>query len=130
MNAQLLPPDAFGHSEPNTSALLPISDRPNHSGHSAQAVQPHPHPLQAAPTDSHVLPIDSGRIVLDAAALKRLRMSRLMSQQDLADDCWRRNIQISLTTIKRAEGGRAVRFRIAREFARCFGVPVTSLVEA
>lgn len=68
-----------------------------------------------------------GHVMLDSALLRHLRQTRLMSQQDLADDCWRRNIQLSLTTIKRAEAGRAVRFRIAREFARCFEVPVTQI---
>ncbi|MFZ2751855.1 MAG: helix-turn-helix transcriptional regulator [Lysobacteraceae bacterium] len=69
-----------------------------------------------------------GHVMLDNALLRQLRQARLMSQQDLADDCWRRNVQLSLTTIKRAEAGRAVRFRIAREFARCFDVPVTRIV--
>ncbi len=69
-----------------------------------------------------------GRIMLDRDALLRLRHARLMSQQDLADDCWRRNIRVSLPTIKRAERGRAVRFRIARELARCFEVPVVRLI--
>ena len=69
-----------------------------------------------------------GHVVLDAALLRRLRQARLMSQQDLANDCWRRNIQLSLTTIKRAEAGRPVRFRIAREFARSFDVPVTRIL--
>ena len=69
-----------------------------------------------------------GRIVLDREALLRLRHARLMSQQDLADDCWRRNIRVSLPTIKRAERGRAVRFRIARELARCFDVSVARLI--
>jgi hypothetical protein len=69
-----------------------------------------------------------GHVVLDAALLRRLRQARLMSQQDLADDCWRRNIQLSLTTIKRAEAGRPVRFRIAREFARSLDVPVMRLL--
>ncbi|QWP75775.1 helix-turn-helix domain-containing protein [Lysobacter sp. K5869] len=69
-----------------------------------------------------------GQVVLDSAELRRLRQSRLLSQQDLADDCWRRNIRVSVATIKRAESGRAVRFRIAHELARCFGVPVTALV--
>ena len=40
------------------------------------------------------------------------------------------SIPLSLTTIKRAEVGRAVRFRIAREFARCFEVVVTKIVRA
>lgn len=69
-----------------------------------------------------------GHVLLDSTLLRRLRQGRLMSQQDLADDCWRRNIQLSLTTIKRAEAGRAVRFRIAREFARCFDVQVTRIL--
>lgn len=71
--------------------------------------------------------MNRGHVMLDSALLRHLRQASLMSQQDLADDCWRRNIQLSLTTIKRAEGGRAVRFRIAREFARCFEVPVTKI---
>lgn len=71
-----------------------------------------------------------GHVLLDSVLLRRLRQGRLMSQQDLADDCWRRNIQLSLTTIKRAEAGRAVRFRIAREFARCFDVQVTRILRA
>lgn len=69
-----------------------------------------------------------GRLQLDAAALRRLRNARLLSQQDLADDCWRRNIRVSIATIKRAESGHAVRFRIARELARCFDVPVDRLL--
>lgn len=71
-----------------------------------------------------------GHVLLDNALLRQLRQARCMSQQDLADDCWRRNIPLSLTTIKRAELGRAVRFRIAREFARCFDVLVTRIVRA
>lgn len=99
---------------------------------------PHPHhtadtadPAFAAHRQSVKTPVETahddpapapGRVRLDASLLRRLRQARFMSQQDLADDCWRRNIQLSLSTIKRAEGGRAVRFRIAREFARCFDV--------
>jgi DNA-binding XRE family transcriptional regulator len=74
--------------------------------------------------------LQRGHVLLDSALLRQLRQGKLMSQQDLADDCWRRNIQLSLTTIKRAEAGRAVRFRIAREFARCFDVPVARIVRA
>jgi DNA-binding XRE family transcriptional regulator len=72
--------------------------------------------------------LQRGHVLLDSAQLRQLRQSRLMSQQDLANDCWRRNIPLSLTTIKRAELGRPVRFRIAREFARCFDIPVTRIV--
>jgi ribosome-binding protein aMBF1 (putative translation factor) len=69
-----------------------------------------------------------GHVLLDSALIRQLRQSKCMSQQDLADDCWRRNIPLSLTTIKRAELGRAVRFRIAREFARCFEVLLARIV--
>lgn len=72
--------------------------------------------------------LQRGHVLLDSAQLRQLRQGRLMSQQDLANDCWRRNIPLSLTTIKRAELGRPVRFRIAREFARCLDVPVTQIV--
>ncbi len=80
-----------------------------------------------APAVSPAKRLHRGYVMLDSAFLRQLRQTRLMSQQDLADDCWRRNIQLSLTTIKRAEAGRVVRFRIAREFARCFDVPVTKI---
>ncbi len=80
-----------------------------------------------APAVSVSQRLNRGHVMLDSAMLRQLRQAKFMSQQDLADDCWRRNIQLSLTTIKRAETGRAVRFRIAREFARSFDVPVTHL---
>jgi hypothetical protein len=72
----------------------------------------------------------AGKILLDSAQLRQLRQSRLLSQQDLADDCWRRNIRVSIATIKRAESGHAVRFRIARELARCFDVPVMRILSS
>ena len=73
--------------------------------------------------------LQRGYVSLDAALLRSLRQTRMFSQQDLADDCWRRNIQLSLTTIKRAEAGRAVRFRIARAFAQCFDLPVERIAQ-
>lgn len=77
--------------------------------------------------DDGAATLQRGYVALDAALLRSLRQARMFSQQDLADDCWRRNIRLSLTTIKRAEAGRAVRFRIAREFARCFDLPVARI---
>jgi DNA-binding XRE family transcriptional regulator len=69
-----------------------------------------------------------GSVILDSGMLRRLRTARLMSQQDLADECWRRNIRVSIATIKRAEAGHAVRYRVARELARCFDVPVADIL--
>jgi DNA-binding XRE family transcriptional regulator len=80
--------------------------------------------------ETRIFHLNRGRVELDGAALRRLRHGRLMSQQDLAEDCWRRNIRVSLPTIKRAELGRAVRFRIARELARCFDIPVAHIVRS
>ena len=69
-----------------------------------------------------------GRVFLRAEVLRYLRHQRLLSQQDMADDCLRRRFRLSIATIKRAEGREAVRFRTAREFARYFGVPVECLL--
>jgi hypothetical protein len=72
--------------------------------------------------------VDRSGVVLSRETLRALRHRRLMSQQDLADDCWRRNIQLSIATIKRAECGLGVRFRVVREFARCFDVSPEGLL--
>ena len=92
-------------------------------------------PVSCAPAAPEVLvpPAsgpEPGRVLLDADLLRELRRTRLLSQQDLADECWRRNIRVSIATIKRAEAGRAVRFRIARELGRCFGLPPMQIVRA
>lgn len=68
------------------------------------------------------------QILLNCQALRRLRRKRLLSQQDLAYECERRNIRVSLVTIKRAECGHAVSYRTVRELARCFDVPIASLL--
>lgn len=80
------------------------------------------------PADALFNQLCKGWIQLDGDILRRLRLSRYMSQQDLANDCWHRDIRVSIATIKRAECGHPVRFRIARELARCFGVRVEQLL--
>ena len=72
-------------------------------------------------------PPSKGCVQLDSLKLRRLRNSHTLSQQEMADDCLRRRYRIGTATIKRAESGRAVRFRIARELARYFGVSVDDL---
>lgn len=69
-----------------------------------------------------------GSVLLRPEVLRFLRLQKLLSQQDMADDCWRRNFRLSIATIKRAEGGEAVRYRTTREFARYFCVPVEYLM--
>ena len=82
----------------------------------------------SAAAQSLLATMRKGWIQLDGDTLRRLRLSRCMSQQDLANDCWHRDIRVSIATIKRAECGHPVRFRIARELARCFEVPVEQLL--
>lgn len=69
-----------------------------------------------------------GSVALNGDTLRTLRQQKLFSQQDLADEFWRRNVRVSIATIKRAECGHAVRFRIARELALYFGVAVFTLL--
>lgn len=71
-----------------------------------------------------------GRVALTLRpeVLRFLRFQKLMSQQDIADDCWRRNIRLSIATIKRAEVGRSVSFRTALAFAKCYDVPAELLL--
>lgn len=87
-----------------------------------------PAPDVVARTDALLQQLQKGWIQLDGDTLRRLRLSRHMSQQDLANDCWHRDIRVSIATIKRAECGHPVRFRIARELARYFEVRVERLV--
>jgi hypothetical protein len=72
--------------------------------------------------------LDLGQVMLNTLTLRRLRKSRLLSQQELVYEFQRRNIQVSIATIKRAETGHAVRFRIVRELARYFGVSFDDLL--
>ena len=92
------------------------------------AAQADPCPETRPGVESLLATMRKGWIQLDGDILRRLRLSRYMSQQDLANDCWHRDIRVSIATIKRAECGHPVRFRIARELARCFGVPVEQLL--
>jgi hypothetical protein len=77
-------------------------------------------PVILSPSSAQTVARLPGRVCLDADRLRLLRQARLMSQQDLANDFSRRNIQISIATIKRAEAGHPVRYRIVRELARYF----------
>lgn len=69
-----------------------------------------------------------GRVLLDASVLKQLRHSRQLSQEELANECAVRHFRVSISSIKRAETGKPVLFRIARELARFYDVPADRLV--
>lgn len=85
---------------------------------------------QSTPMTAAKRPSRHGSIQLDAARLRHLRRTRLLSQRDLADEFGRRDIQVSIATIKRAEAGQAVRYRVAREIARYFDLPASELAHA
>lgn len=73
-------------------------------------------------------PKKKGQVVLSKSTLCRLREARCMSQEELVHDFERRNIRVSMATIKRAETGHAVRYRIVRELARYYGVSFDDLL--
>lgn len=71
-----------------------------------------------------------GRVFLVTEVLKDLRTERLQSQEEMAHACSDGKFRVSIATIKRAETGRAVVYRVARELARYFGVPVKQIIKA
>lgn len=85
-------------------------------------------PSSASPPDDGT-PKRKGSVLLDADALRELRESRMLSQEELANLFVVRNVRISIATIKRAETRHTVRYRIAREYARFFGIPVETLLK-
>lgn len=105
--------------------LVPDGSTP---GHPLPTHTPSPLPLAASPPGDGN-PKKKGAVLLDANVLRELRESRMLSQVEMANLFEVRNIRISIATIKRTETGHAVRCRIAREFARFFGVPVETLLK-
>ena len=72
-------------------------------------------------------PIQNGRLALQHKTLKALRYQCCMSQEEVAAECWRLRIRVSIASLKRAETGKAVLFRTARELAKFYQVPVETL---
>ena len=77
--------------------------------------------------DEPVPPAD-GRVLLDAALLKRLRKDRALSQEALAELCLHQQLNVSIASLKRAEAGKAVLYRTARHLAQLFNVSLTQLI--
>jgi len=69
------------------------------------------------------------RLILDVGELRRLRKSQALSQESLAYACEQRQLRVSIATIKRAESGKPVSYRTARELARYFGVELKQIVQ-
>lgn len=71
----------------------------------------------------------AGRVFMVGEVLKDLRAERLQSQEDMANACTDGKFRVSIATIKRAETGKPVVYRVARELARYFNVPVNKIVK-
>ena len=118
------PAEAAALAEPTTSPSPAPAGAPS-------SVPPDPPVGVVIPWPGPVPPADPrGRVRLNGALLRRLRIGKLLSQQDLVYAFEDANIRISIATIKRVESprGAMVRFRIAREFAKYHGVPVEMLL--
>lgn len=72
--------------------------------------------------------ISTGRVFLVSEILKDLRSQKLQSQEEMAFACSDQKIRVSIASIKRAETGKPVIYRVARELARYFNVPVQTLI--
>ena len=84
------------------------------------------HAPHSAPDEP--LPPGDGRVLLDAALLKRLRKDRALSQEALAELCLHQQLNVSIASLKRAEAGKAVLYRTARHLAQLFHVSLTQLI--
>lgn len=138
-----LPPDEFdgSRSSPTLSpadaavigGLGPLLSPPRGGGGTppvAAAAVPAPQGARQAPPvpPSEGRPMKKGQVVLSKSTLCRLREAKCMSQEELANDFDLRRIRVSIATIKRAETGHAVRYRIVRELARYYGVSFDDLL--
>jgi DNA-binding XRE family transcriptional regulator len=86
--------------------------------HGAEMIEPPKKPAKS-----------TGRVFLVTDVLKDLRNERMQSQEEMANACLDGRFRVSIATIKRAETGRAVVYRVARELARYFDVPVWKIVK-
>lgn len=73
--------------------------------------------------------LPDGRVNLNIAQLKLLRLALGMSQEALSESCANRRLPLSLASIKRAESGKPVLYRTARGLSTFFGVPLLGLVQ-
>ena len=73
--------------------------------------------------------VQQGRVFLVKDVLKSLRNEKLQTQEEMAEACQQGRFRVSIASIKRAEIGRPVLFRVARELARYFNVPVEQIVK-
>jgi len=85
--------------------------------------------MNPAPVVRYEPMVQQGRVFLVKDVLKSLRNEKLQTQEEMAEACQQGRFRVSIASIKRAEIGRPVIFRIARELARYFNVPVERIVK-
>lgn len=71
-----------------------------------------------------------GRVQLNTALLKKLRLERGLSQAKLAEQARENRQPLSIASIKRAELGEPVIYRTAAQLASLFNVAVHELLQA
>lgn len=69
-----------------------------------------------------------GSVKLQAKRLKQERLYRGLSQERLSQQFYDLNIQVSIATLKRAEAGKNVNYRIAKELANFYKIPISELI--
>ncbi|MEO3711582.1 helix-turn-helix transcriptional regulator [Roseateles flavus] len=85
--------------------------------------------MNPAPAVRYEPMVQQGRVFLVKDVLKSLRNEKLQTQEEMAESCQQGRFRVSIASIKRAEIGRPVLFRVARELARYFNVPVEKIVK-
>ncbi|MBB2488101.1 helix-turn-helix transcriptional regulator [Mitsuaria sp. WAJ17] len=85
--------------------------------------------MNPAPAVRYEPMVQQGRVFLVKDVLKSLRNEKLQTQEEMAECCQQGRFRVSIASIKRAEIGRPVLFRVARELARYFNVPVEKIVK-
>jgi len=85
--------------------------------------------MNPAPVVRYEPMVQQGRVFLVKDVLKSLRNEKLQTQEEMAECCQQGRFRVSIASIKRAEIGRPVLFRVARELARYFNVPVEKIVK-
>ena len=72
--------------------------------------------------------LNDGRIKLNIATLKQKRKHFGLSQEALALHSFELKIYLSVASIKRAESGKAVLYRTAKQFAKLYNLPIEELI--
>lgn len=84
--------------------------------------------LNDGETDHLAKKLNDGRIKLNIATLKQKRKHFGLSQEALALHSFELKIYLSVASIKRAESGKAVLYRTAKQFAKLYNLPIEALI--